>query len=532
MLNVIFAGSGSIGLQSGHHMHEIEAKFIIRRPEQVEAALRVLAASGFEISPRGASRHADIYFDTDDWSVLAAGWACRVRRYCDRDKVTLKSLDDADATVLVRAEISQPIEGHREHAPLSVPDGPVREKLDGLIGDKPLVELFRVSTRRSVYELERKGDKHLHLEFDVDECHIRAEKTTEKATGVLEFMELELESRTGSSADLESVAALLHDEAGIMRARFSKFERGLQAAGLEIDELLAPPRAAAITEDDPALALLYHYLGEQFGVIRRQHPRALEGVDPEGVHQMRVAMRRTRAIMKAFREILGDEVVTRFNTELRWLARNLGRARDADVTARDARETGDADADHYEQFLAEETVSAYEHLVEILQSDRCAALEVELERFIAAGPTSEMQERFGNLSVAECARQFVRSALMQLLAHGDSIDAQSPAKDLHKLRIEAKRFRYLLDFFGTVQPETWVPTTEAVRKLQDVLGEHQDAVTAQERLTDYAASVPLDEDHRDKLVVTGRLLQKEEERMAACRQQFTGTWSEFRQLVS
>ena len=70
-----------------------------------------------------------------------------------------------------------------------------------------------------------------------------------------------------------------------------------------------------------------------------------------------------------------------------------------------------------------------------------------------------------------------------------------------------------------------------MRKLQDVLGEHQDAVTAQQRLTDYAASVPLDEQHRDKLVVTGRLLQKEEERMAACRQQFTATWSEFKNLV-
>jgi triphosphatase len=513
-------------------MHEIEAKFIIRRPEQVDAALRVLAANGFAISPRGVSEHADTYYDTTDWSVLAAGWACRVRRHHGHDKVTLKSLDGADAAVLVRSEISQAIEPHHGHAPLSLAKGPVREKLDAIVGDKPLVELFRVSARRTVYELDKPGAKPLRLELDVDECRIVAEKTTEKATGVLEFTELELESRTGSAADLESVAALLHDEAGITRARFSKFERGLQAAGLEIDELLAPPRAAAIAEDDPVLTLLYHYLGELFDVIRRQHPRALEGVDPEGVHQMRVAMRRTRAVMKAFRDIIGDDAVTRFNTELRWLARNLGRARDADVTQRDARLTGDTDADHYEQFLAQETVSAYEHLVEILQSERCAALEADLGRFIAAGPTSAMQEKFGKLSVAECARQFVQSALLQLLAHGDSIDAGSPAEQLHKLRIEAKRFRYLLDFFSTVQPETWLQTTEAVKKLQDVLGEHQDAVTAQERLAEYAASVPLDEEHRDKLVVTGRLLQKEEERMAACRQQFTDTWSEFRTLVT
>jgi CHAD domain-containing protein len=519
-------------MQSGHHMQEIEAKFIIRRPGQVDEAIRVLEASGFAIAPRGASTHADIYYDTEDWSVLAAGWVCRVRRQRGHDKVTLKSLEGAEAAVLVRSEISQAIEAQEEHAPLSLADGPVREKLDSLLGDKPLVGLFRVSARRTVYELDRSGANPLRLELDVDECRIEAEKTTEKATGVLEFTELELESQTGSAADLESVAALLHDEAGLTRGRFSKFERGLQAAGLEIDALLVPPQAAAISEADPVLTLLYHYLGEQFGMIRRQHPRAVEGVDPEGVHQMRVATRRMRAVMKGFRDVLGDDVVTRFNKELRWLARNLGRARDADVTQRDARESNDVDADHYERFLAEETVGAYEHLVGVLQSDRCAALEAELNRFIAAGPTSAMQKTFGNLSVAECARQFVRSALMQLLMHGDSIDADSPAKQLHKLRIEAKRFRYLLDFFSTVQTETWLQTTEAVTKLQDVLGEHQDAVTAQERLTDYAASVPLDEVNRNKLVVTGRLLQKEEERMAACRQQFTETWSEFKTLVT
>ncbi|HSN51157.1 MAG TPA: CHAD domain-containing protein [Woeseiaceae bacterium] len=518
-------------------MHEIEAKFIVRRPGQIDRALCVLEANGFAIAPRGAARHADAYYDTVDWSLLTAGWACRVRRHHGHAEVTLKSLDDADGTVLVRSEISQPLKGHVEPAPLCIPAGPVREKLDGILGDKPLVELFRVSARRTVYDLEetavrKTGATSLRLELDVDECRIEAEKATEKATGVLEFTELELESKTGCAADLESVAALLHDEAGLTRARFSKFERGLQAAGLEIDELLAPPQASAISESDPVLALLYHYLGEQFAVIRRQHPRALEGVDPEGVHQMRVAMRRTRAVMKSFGDILGDDVVSRFNSELRWLARNLGRARDADVTARDARATGDADAGHYEQFLAEETVSAYEHLVDILQSHRCEALEAELRRFIAAGPTSAMQEKFGGLSVADCARQFIRSALRQLLAHGDAIGPDSPAEQLHKLRIEAKRFRYLLDFFSTVQPDRWVQTTEAVKKLQDVLGEHQDAVTAQERLTDYAASVPLDEAHRDKLVVTGRLLQKEEERMAACRQQFSETWSEFKRLVA
>jgi CHAD domain-containing protein len=317
-----------------------------------------------------------------------------------------------------------------------------------------------------------------------------------------------------------------------MPAKFSKFERGLQAAGLEPEALLEDCGAPVIGEDDPILTLLYSYLAEQLAIVRRQHPRALEGVDPEGVHQMRVATRRLRAIMKAFRSMLGDEVVSRFNAELRWLARNLGHARDADVTERDAGEPLQTGAGHYQRFLAQETVSAYEQLVEVLLGERCAALEDELSRFVSAGPTPAMREQFGGLSIAECARQFIQTDLQKLLVHGDAIDADAAATQLHKLRIEAKRFRYLLDFFSTVQPEQWLQLTEAVKKLQDVLGEHQDAVTAQARIADYAASLTDDGDDRAELLSAARLMRAETQRIAATRQQFAETWSEFRAVAT
>ena len=519
-------------MAAGLAMTEIEAKFIIRRPEQIGEALRVLSGNGFTISNEGVSTHVDQYFDTPDWSILEAGWACRVRHRLGDDKVTLKSLHGGNGNVFVRAEISQATGIHTNDAQLHPGSGPVTEALGDILDGAPAEELFRITSRRTVYDLGKPGSPPVHIELDLDESRIEAETRTEKATGVLNFTELEIELKSGSAEDIESAAALLHDEAGLMPARYSKFERGLQAAGLEIDELLAGPQTTPMDEGEPVLRLLYAYFAEQLSIIRRQHPRALEGIDPEGVHQMRVAMRRMRAVMRAFRGIVGDDAVSHFNRELRWLARNLGRARDADVTEQGAKNTDDVAADHYERFLEQETISAYEHLVEVLQSDRCAVLENELEQFVAAGPTEEMKEQHGNFSIAECARSFVAAALGRLLAHGDAIDADSPAKRLHKLRIETKRFRYLLDFFSTVQGEKWTETAESVKKLQDVLGEHQDAVTAQAQLADYAASIPLEEKNREMLLATGRLIQKEEDRIAASREQFTVAWSEFRQVMA
>ena len=70
-----------------------------------------------------------------------------------------------------------------------------------------------------------------------------------------------------------------------------------------------------------------------------------------------------------------------------------------------------------------------------------------------------------------------------------------------------------------------------MKQLQDVLGEHQDAVTAQARLADYAASLSDDHD-REKLVTVAGLMQGEVDRIAACRREFAVTWAEFRNLAA
>lgn len=513
-------------------MTEIEAKFIIRRPEQVDGVMRAFSAAGFDIAERGTATHVDRYVDTEDWAILRAGWACRIRRRGDDAVVTLKSLQGPDGSVFAREEISQPLPAETGGQALALPPGPVQARLAAIVDNSPFAELFLVTSERTVYEAARSGIDTPRIELDLDRTRIDAEKRTEKATGVLEFTELELELLSGTAAQLESVAAMLRDDAGLMPAKYSKYERGLQAAGLEIDALLEPPPTVSLGEDEPVLTLLYQYLAEQLQIVRRQHPRALEGIDPEGVHQMRVASRRLRAILKAFREFLGEATVAHFNAELRWLAQNLGRARDADVTARGANESDATGTSHYEQFLAHETISAYEHLVHVLQNERSAVLEDELSRFIAAGPDDEMRERYGNLSIAACADQLIHAALAKLLAHGDEISAESPARQLHKLRIETKRFRYLLDFFSTVQIDKWLGITEAVKKIQDILGEHQDAVTAQAQLADYAAHLPEDAGGRERLSVAAGLMQAEAERITDCRQQFAVAWSEFRGVIA
>ncbi len=96
------------------------------------------------------------------------------------------------------------------------------------------------------------------------------------------------------------------------------------------------------------------------------------------------------------------------------------------------------------------------------------------------------------------------------------------------MRIKAKRLRYLLDFFGADNSEKWAGLITATRELQDLLGEHQDAIIVRERLTDYANLNQPRYGSPDFHIAIGRLTQHEAERAVECRRRFPEIWARFR----
>ena len=513
-------------------MPEIEAKFLLWRPDQLDEVLALLDAHGYKVEPAGTATHVDRYFDTADWAILRAGWAYRCRSRGKTEKLTLKSLDSGDDNVFVRDEIDQPLPGSKPARQGELPKGPVQALLKDITGSAHLEQLFRVESRRSVYFVAAPNDEPARVELDFDETVIEAEKRSKKAPGRLEFTELELEFESGDVRAVETLANLLREELELTPAQYSKFDRGIQSAGIKIPMFTKPPVGAEMDEDDSVLTLLFAYLDHQLRKLKRQQPRAWEGIDPEGVHQMRVAIRRMRAVFRAFRGVLGEDVVAWVNGELRWLAKQLGRARDADVLRADLGVANPGDPGDYEKYLQKQAEEAYTNLVTVMESERYAQLVTWLRRFIDEGPGKQIQKAYGELSIADCSERLVNRASTRILARGDAIQPKTPARQLHKLRIEAKRFRYLVDFFSTVQKHQWQEVIEATEELQEVLGQHQDAVTAIDQLMVYAGSLAHMDDAEAELLNTARLMRKESGRVRECRRDFESAWAGFRSTVS
>jgi len=258
-----------------------------------------------------------IYFDSDDLFLRDHGLTLRVRHVGDKCLQTIKSTDRG-AGFFERSEWEQTIEGDQ-------PDlSRVRDTALGriLIDEvrKPLKPIFETRVERTAYHLNGNG---ADIVMAIDEGQILATGCSRPVS------EIELELKHGSPADLFKVARDIVDIVPAHLEFKSKPDRGY--------ELVENTAVAAETASNPALSAGTS-TGRSFTLIGRACLRhlvanvpAMLGRDETALHQMRVALRRLRAAVSLFSVVVGDDRAEAIKTELRWLARELGPARELDT---------------------------------------------------------------------------------------------------------------------------------------------------------------------------------------------------------
>ena len=222
----------------------------------------------------------------------------------------------------------------------------------------------------------------------------------------------------------------------------------------------------------PAIQQLRLLLGQQLLVLQTREPGLRLGTDPEDLKRFRIAVRRARALIRVSRRLIDDRLAE-LETELRWLGGALGPTRDLDVLLAHLRSLEDELGEGGATIIAlfeQERVEARQAMQEALESSRYAEL---LERFateIALLEASKAHMGLRKLAAAELKR--LRKAYASL--------GSDPADDeLHSLRIKVKRARYSTEL--AARPRL-AHMARALKGLQDVIGEHQDSVVAEQRV--------------------------------------------------
>jgi CHAD domain-containing protein len=228
-------------------------------------------------------------------------------------------------------------------------------------------------------------------------------------------------------------------------------------------------------------ALAIQVLVRNAAAFEEHMPGARAGEDPLHVHQMRVATRRMRAALRLFGDLLPAEASS-LNDELKWIAGQLGAARDLDVQVRRLRETaaelGLSEAlGPYGAWLEEQRQRAQAELVSAIESPRFEQLMQQLHQLQEWSPNPEV-----DAPLFDDAPERLRGAYRQLRKRAKRIDKHAPATDLHKVRIGAKRLRYAAEFFEVAYGKPAERLAKLLVLLQDRLGDLQDGVVSSERI--------------------------------------------------
>ncbi|MEV7777482.1 CHAD domain-containing protein [Kitasatospora sp. NPDC088351] len=224
---------------------------------------------------------------------------------------------------------------------------------------------------------------------------------------------------------------------------------------------------------------------------------AVRADEPDAVHRMRVACRRLRSALRTYRRLFVRGATDELVAELRWLASALGRARDREVLAERlvarARELPpecgpEQVAAELERWGREEYRRVRPEVVAALDSPRRQALAAGLAALLADPPLRGRAERAAVPELARvAAREQRRTAERVRLARAA---ADPPARDraLHEARKAAKRARYAGETAAPAVGPAAERYAERMKAVQEVLGEHQDAVVAATALLERATA--------------------------------------------
>jgi CHAD domain-containing protein len=250
-------------------------------------------------------------------------------------------------------------------------------------------------------------------------------------------------------------------------------------------EVFEPVRATRVdlgdarTPHEALLAIGGHVARQWFG----NAPGVRERSAPEFVHQMRVALRRLKTLIKTFSHWADADWLERVAPELDWLGELLGTVRDLDVFAGStlpALANADTDASRWQAIRTAADArrgEARSRLQSALRSPRYAALSLLWLEWFALQSTVDGPDAYRDTPIGTYAAKRVRKHYKRLTAKPPLTELDAPAR--HRRRIAAKRLRYTLEYFESLaSTKTRRRVAKQLGRIQSVLGDGSDAATA------------------------------------------------------
>ncbi len=441
-------------------------------PEDLDEEAVLQGLRGFlQVIPGPATDIHRIFLDSFDWRLYRAGTVLEEIRDAQGKRLELRGRKDGDLRESILLGATAP------RFAWDFPQGGMKRRLQPILEVRallPCVEIVGTGHTFNILNEDQKTVVRLSLESN-QAC------TPGKSRGTSMGRRLRLVPVKGYDQEMEDVCRALHRELGFEEGRGVYLDEAFAVLGKTVAEYTSKLRFR-FDPDMRTDAALKEILLSLLGVIEANMAGTRADIDSEYLHDLRVAVRRTRSALTQIRNVFDKEVVDRFKEEFAWVGQITGPTRDMDVYLigfdrfRDRLpERYRSDLDPLHMFLKAHQKSEHRALAKRLNSARFRTLLQEWRKFLETPLPQVPLAPNAIRPVHEVAGRRILKMYKRVLKEGLAITANSPPEDLHELRKSCKKLRYLMEFFQCLYPKNKIrPLVKELKRLLDNLGEFQD----------------------------------------------------------
>ncbi len=405
--------------------------------------------------------------------------------------------------------------------PSELPPGPFRTRVTALTQMRALLPQLRIGARQTHGVLRDAAGKVIAAAELNEGVHVVDRPDVDCPASTVEIHEVPGYAKQTDRA-LEALRA-----AGVEECETDTLTLCAAAAGID----LAGFTATATVPLDPAMTAIDGFrlvLANLAGTITANWQGTIDQTDPEFLHDLRIAVRRTRVVLANAKRVLPAKILGQTREELAWLSDLTSTPRDLDVYLLEwSKYTDPLGADivpllePVRELLERRRTDGHVALERGLRSERAAALVNSWTAWLAEPPVGDVLPSRADRPLGRLVAKRIARANDLLVERGRLIGPDSPADQVHDLRKDAKKLRYLLECFGSLLPKrARKQHVRRLKALQDNLGEHQDAEVHVHLLRAVATELHETGASADTMVAIGQLTERLDQQRLAARVEF------------
>jgi CHAD domain-containing protein len=439
-----------------------------------------------------------------------------------------------------------------------LPPGPLRDRMADVVEMRALLPLVRLAVETRPVRVRNRDEKTVVRLAVTSATAVElpspangsapvallgaATGTTPATSPVPLATRVEVAGVLGYNRSMARVEALLGDEPGLTEVTAGPADEAVAALGGDPTGVRTKV-AVPLRADQPAAEAAIAVLTDLAGMVEVNLPGTVDDLDSEFLHDLRVAVRRSRSVLRELKGAFPAGPLAEQRDALRWIQAITGPTRDLDVQLLDWDQMAARVADDRRPALGpvhtlvvRHRAAAFRKLRRQLAGTRVHQVWDGYRGFLAApgGPAGAPSEAAPDAGpdadrpIATVAGRRIRRVYGRMLDMGGAIVDTSPAESLHDLRKRGKELRYLLELFGGLWPAGTVkPMVRRLKGLQDVLGRFQDREVQSDWLQALAPELAGVPGGADALLSLGVLVDRLEGEQREARASFAESFAQF-----